>query len=50
MKEVYSYEYLFDYIKTTLSKLEEEEINIFIKNCHKEQEEYILNIDIRLPS
>ncbi len=46
--EKYSYEYLFDYIKTTLSKLEEEEINIFIKNCHKEQKEYILNIDINL--
>lgn len=46
--EKYSYEYLFDYIKTTLSKLKEEEINIFIKNCHKEQKEYILNIDINL--
>ena len=46
--EKYSYEYLFDYIKKTLSKLEEEEINIFIKNCHKEQEEYTLNIDINL--
>ena len=34
--EKYSYEYLFDYIKTTLSKLEEEEINLFIKNCHNE--------------
>ncbi|WP_227592235.1 hypothetical protein [Acinetobacter sp. TTH0-4] len=46
--EKYSYDYLFDYIKKTLSNLEEEDIDIFVNNCRKEKEEYFLNIDINL--
>jgi hypothetical protein len=46
--EKHSFDYLRDYIKSTLSNFEEDDINIFINNCHQKNKEYILNINIEL--